>query len=88
MAQQREGSTGNPSRASPRLRRRCGDRAMVKKWRWRRNSTAAVLQLRGRGKVRGGGEVKAGGGVSVYRGHEAMGRGCNRWIKAEVMTVV
>jgi hypothetical protein len=52
-AEKREGSTGVPLRASPELRRRCGDRTTTMKWwRWR-ISAAGALKLRGRGKDEG-----------------------------------
>jgi hypothetical protein len=52
-AQKSEGSTGNPSWASPGLRRCCGDWATTEKRRLRGNSVVVVLELRRRGKVRG-----------------------------------
>jgi hypothetical protein len=48
-SQKREGSTGNPSRASPGLVRLCGNRVTVEKLWQRGNSTVVVLELRGRG---------------------------------------
>jgi hypothetical protein len=49
-AQQREESTGNSARAVPRLRRRCGDRATVGKWRRRESSATVALVLWEKGK--------------------------------------
>jgi hypothetical protein len=61
--QQREGSVGSPSRASPGLKRQCGDRVTAEKL-WRRgNSMVAVLELGGRGKMRGGGVANGSMGL-------------------------
>jgi hypothetical protein len=70
MAQQRERSTGSPSRASPGRGWQRGDRATaVKKWRWRRSVRAAL----GHGEKRtraGRGAAKTGGTSPFYRGLE------------------
>jgi hypothetical protein len=68
VAQRKEGCIGSPSRASPRLGRRCGDQATaVKKW-WRRRLVRAA---HGRGKKRrraGRGVVENGGALPLYGG--------------------
>jgi hypothetical protein len=61
-SEKEEGSTGVPSWASPTLGRRCGSRAMVMKWQWRRSSALVVIKLRERGKRGGGGAVGSGEG--------------------------
>jgi hypothetical protein len=63
-----ERGTGIPLRPSLGLGRQCGGRAMGRKWRWRRNSMVALLQLRERGKMRGGGAVRVGRASPFYRG--------------------
>jgi hypothetical protein len=78
-AQKREGSAGNPSLASPKLRRWCRSRATVKKRQRRGTSVVVVLELRGMGKM-GGGEVRCMvvGVTSFYRGDKAVRRGGGR----------
>jgi hypothetical protein len=64
-AQKREGSVGNPSRASPELRRWCGGWAMAMK-RWQREDSAiAVFELGRKGESRRGecGENQRGGAL-------------------------
>jgi hypothetical protein len=65
-AEKGEGSTGVPSRASPRLRLRCGGRATVMKRRRMRCSVAIVLKF-GEREKEGMGAVRTGGVASFYR---------------------
>jgi hypothetical protein len=62
-----EGSTGVPLRASPKLTRRCGDRATVMKLRRWRSLVVGELKLGARGKGGGEGAVRSGGVKSFYR---------------------
>jgi hypothetical protein len=67
-AQKREGSAGNPSRASAGLGRRCGNPATsVKRRRQWRSVEAALNHGEGRRRV-GRGAVEDGGGSTFYRG--------------------
>jgi hypothetical protein len=56
------GEHGNLSRSSPGLVWQCGDRALMEKKQWCRNSMAVVPENRGRGKMRGGGAANGSGG--------------------------
>jgi hypothetical protein len=73
-AQQREGSAGNPSRATLGLRRRCGDWATTEKRRRWNSMEVALEHGEGRRGV-GRGAVGDGGVSPFYRGREAVRRG-------------
>jgi hypothetical protein len=57
----------------------CCGRVTVEKRRQRRNSSAAVLKLRRRGKVREGGTVRADGGRVPLIGAEGGAAGALMW---------
>jgi hypothetical protein len=74
VAQQKEGCTGSPSRASPGRRWWCGDRLMaVKKW-WRWCSVRAVLGCKEKRSRAGRGAVENGGPLPLYRGRGGVRR--------------
>jgi hypothetical protein len=67
-AQQREGDTGIPARASSRCGRQCGGWATaVKKWR-RRCSVRTMLRCGEKRRRVGRGTVEGGGALPLYRG--------------------
>jgi hypothetical protein len=74
-AQQREGSTGSPSQASPLCGGWRGDRAAVVKKRWWWCSVGVVLESRERRRRAGRGAVEDGRALTFYRG-----RGGGRWL--------